>query len=55
LERHEARDTPVAIQVKLDAVINHLVGIQILRKHFVQTDVPQYAQKRAVELGWQAH
>ena len=51
---HEADDTPVATQVKLDAVINHLLGIQILHKHFVQTDVPKQAEKRAAELGWLA-
>ena len=51
---HEASDTPVATQVKLDAVINHLLGIQILHKHFVQTDIPQFAQNRAAELGWRA-
>jgi asparagine synthase (glutamine-hydrolysing) len=53
-EMHEADDTPVATQVKLDAVINHMIGVQILHKHFVETDVPQQAAQRAAELGWQA-
>jgi asparagine synthase (glutamine-hydrolysing) len=53
-ELHEASDTPVATQVKLDAVINHLLGIQILHKHFVETDVPAQAATRATRLGWQA-
>jgi asparagine synthase (glutamine-hydrolysing) len=44
----------VATQVKLDAVINHMIGVQILHKHFVETDVPQQAAQRAAELGWQA-
>jgi asparagine synthase (glutamine-hydrolysing) len=53
-ELHESDDTPVATQVKLDAVINHLLGVQILHQHFVQTDVPAKAAQRATELGWHA-
>jgi len=51
---HESEDTPAATQVKLDAVINHLLGVQILHKHFVETDVPQQAAQRASALGWRA-
>ena len=50
-ELHEASNT----QFKLDAVINHLLRIQTLHKHSAQNDVPQYAQMRAAELGWQAY
>jgi asparagine synthase (glutamine-hydrolysing) len=51
---HEAEDTPVSTQVKLDAVINHMLGVQILHKHFVATDVPAQAASRAEQLGWHA-
>ena len=53
-ELHEAEDTPVATQVKLDAVINHLLGVQILHKFFIESDVPVLAEQRAAELGWLA-
>lgn len=51
---HEADDTSVSTKVQLDAVINHLIGVQVLHHHFVKTDVPAQAQKRAEELGWAA-
>ena len=51
---HEATDTPVATQVKLDAVINHLLGVQILHHHFVVTDVPALAAEKAAALRWAA-
>lgn len=53
-ELHERPDTPVSTQVQLDAVINHLLGVQILHEHFVAADVPAQAQARARELGWAA-
>jgi asparagine synthase (glutamine-hydrolysing) len=49
---HEAADTPVATQVQLDAVINHMIGIQVLHHHFVASDVPAMAKAKADELGW---
>lgn len=51
---HEADDAPAELQVQLDAVINHMLGVQVLHKHFVATDVPAQAAARAKELGWQA-
>ena len=51
---HESSDTPAATQVQLDAVINHMLGVQIMHQHFVATDIPQQAAKRARELGWAA-
>jgi asparagine synthase (glutamine-hydrolysing) len=53
-ELHEAEDTPVSTQVQLDAVINHLLSVQILHEHFVATDVPRQARERAQALGWAA-
>ncbi len=49
---HESDATPAATQVQLDAVINHMMGVQVLHKHFVATDVPRLAQQRAEQYGW---
>lgn len=51
---HEAEDTPASTQVQLDAVINHLLGVQVLYRHFVAADVPAEAQARARQLKWAA-
>ncbi len=53
-QRHESADISAADQVQLDAVINHMIGVQVLHKHFIQTDVPAQAAARAEELGWAA-
>ena len=52
--RHDLPGTSAAEKVQMDAVINHLIGVQILHKHFVETDIPVLAQQRAQELGWAA-
>lgn len=44
------RDT----KVQLDAIINHVLGVQILHDHFVAQDIPKLAAKRAEELNWRA-
>ena len=49
---HEAPDTTTSTQVQLDAVINHMLGVQILHHHFIAGDVPALARRRADELGW---
>jgi asparagine synthase (glutamine-hydrolysing) len=49
---HDDPNITAATQNKLDAVINHMIGIQVLHRHFVATDVPQQARARAQELGW---
>ena len=41
-------------KVQLDAVINHVLGVQLLHHHFVAQDVPALARQRADELGWHA-
>jgi len=51
-ELHEDGQTPVSTQVQLDAVINHMLGVQILHRHFVMNDVPAQASTRAAQLGW---
>jgi len=54
-ELHEAADTTAATQVQLDAVINHMLSVQILHRQFVATDIPAQAQRKAEELGWLVH
>ncbi len=51
---HEDPATSVETQVQLDAVINHLLGVQILHRQFIAGDIPQRAQQRAEQLGWHA-
>ena len=51
--RHQHPTTPVAEQVQLDAMINHLLSVQILHEQFIAADVPKIAQERARTLGWQ--
>ncbi|MDH5183091.1 MAG: asparagine synthase (glutamine-hydrolyzing) [Gammaproteobacteria bacterium] len=50
---HEDPNTPAATQVNLDAVINHMIGVQVLYTHFIKTDVPAQAQQMASKYGWQ--
>lgn len=54
LSLHEAPDTSPATQTQLDAVINHLIGVQILHEHFIATDIPALARRKAQDLGWHA-
>jgi asparagine synthase (glutamine-hydrolysing) len=51
---HESPDTTGATQTQLDAIINHLIGVQILHKHFIATDIPALARRKAAEYGWKA-
>ena len=51
-ELHDAPDTTAATQVQLDAIINHMLGVQILHKQFIVSDVPAQARARAEALGW---
>ncbi len=53
-ELHDAPDTSVATQTQLDAVINHLLGVQILHDRFIAADIPAQARRKAAELGWRA-
>ena len=53
LAQHANPQTPVSTRVQLDAVINHLLSVQILHQHFIATDVPQQARERAKAYGWQ--
>ncbi len=49
---HESPDTTAATRNTLDAIFNHLIGVQTLHAQFVARDVPGQAQARADELGW---
>jgi len=48
----DAEQTTAATRVQLDAMINHVLGVQILHRHFIATDIVALAQTRAAELGW---
>jgi len=45
-------DTSRARKVQLDAIINHMLGVQSLDKQFIKTDIPVLAAERAKQLGW---
>ena len=51
---HDAPDTDDALKVQLDAVINHMIGVQVLHQQFVAADVPQQAAQLAQHYGWRA-
>jgi asparagine synthase (glutamine-hydrolysing) len=51
---HDNPELTSATQNKLDAVINHMLGVQVLHRHFVAADVPLQARQKARELGWSA-
>ena len=50
--RHDDPTTTDAERVQMDAVINHLLGVQMLHRMFVAADVPAQARKQADRLGW---
>jgi len=49
---HDEPTTSAATHVQLDALINHMLGVQILHAHFIDSDIPKIARDRALELGW---
>jgi len=50
--RHEDPATSDAERVQMDAVINHLLGVQMLHRLFIASDIPAKARAMADELGW---
>ncbi len=52
--RHEDPATTDAERVQMDAVINHLLGVQMLHRMFVAADLPKMARQKADRLGWYA-
>jgi len=53
-QRYELKDTSDAERVQMDAVINHLIGVQTLHQHFIEDDIPARAEAQANKLGWAA-
>lgn len=49
---HENGNITTATQNELDAIINHMLGIQILHEQFIATDIPALAKAQARNLGW---
>ncbi len=52
--QHEDKTLTAATQNRLDALINHLLGVQILHRHFIASDVPAQARAKAEALNWRA-
>jgi asparagine synthase (glutamine-hydrolysing) len=50
--RHDDPATSDADRVQMDAVINHLLGVQMLHRMFIASDIPAKARSMADELGW---
>ena len=53
-QRHEHDQTSAAEQVQIDAVINHLLCVQIMHDKFIAQDIPALAARRAEQLNWAA-
>ncbi len=51
-EVYSSPETSAATQVQLDAVINHMIGVQVMHRDFVESDVPKLAEERAAAIGW---
>lgn len=54
LAQQSAPETAAAERTQLDAIINHMLSVQMLHQQFVAADVPRQAQQRAKDLGWAA-
>ncbi len=52
--QHDAPGTTVATRNTLDAVFNHMIGVQVMHAQLVAADIPAQARARARELGWSA-
>jgi asparagine synthase (glutamine-hydrolysing) len=55
LTSHEDPSVSSDIKVQNDAVINHVIGLQLMHQHFIEQDVPALARQKAMELSWQAN
>ncbi|MDF2179432.1 asparagine synthase (glutamine-hydrolyzing) [Aliiglaciecola sp. CAU 1673] len=52
MARQESESTPAADKVQIDALLNHVLGVMMLHRHFVEQDIPALAHERAQALGW---
>ena len=50
--RHDDPATTDADRVQMDAMINHLLGVQMLHRMFIAADIPAQARAKADALGW---
>lgn len=51
---HDAGDTTPATLNTIDALLNHMLGVQVLHKRLIADDVPARARAEASRLGWAA-
>ncbi len=52
---HEDDTTPWNQLVQLDALMNHMLGVQVLKDQLVNEDLPAKAREQARKLGWSAY
>lgn len=52
LEEAKADETDRSRKVQLDAIINHMLGVQILHEKLLAADIPTVAANKAEEVGW---
>lgn len=45
-------ETSRARRVQIDAMINHIIGVEVLHHHFIEEDVPKVAAEMARKVGW---
>ncbi len=50
-----SENTDRARKIQLDAMINHMLGVEILHNQFIETDIPKFAAKEAQRLNWLAN
>ncbi|HSR67103.1 MAG TPA: asparagine synthase (glutamine-hydrolyzing) [Acidobacteriota bacterium] len=49
---HDSPEASHSTLVQLDALINHMLGVQVLHRDFVKADLPRRGRRQAQELGW---
>jgi asparagine synthase (glutamine-hydrolysing) len=55
LKNHQDPGVDSETKVQYDAIINHVLGLQFMDKHFVKQDIPKLAEQKAAELCWRAN
>ncbi len=51
---YEDPNTDLPTLTQLDAIMNHMLGVQILHRKLIKADIPALAKQKARELGWKA-
>ncbi len=54
LDEAQNEETDRSRKVQLDAIINHMLGVQILHEKLIVRDVPKFAEEMAKKVGWTA-